>query len=66
MVPGDAGNGQAVFKYDWKTPAFFVYKALFVLLAFLLVHGVVTLVQKVRAGTALPGAGWPGRCRTWP
>lgn len=44
------GTDRLFFKYDWKTPAFFVYKALFVLLAFLLVHGVVTLVQKVRAG----------------
>ena len=42
------GTDRLFFKYDWKTPAFFVYKALFVLLAFLLVHGVVTLVQKVR------------------
>lgn len=44
------GTDRLFFKYDWKTPAFFVYKALFVLLAFLLVHGVVTLVQKMRAG----------------
>lgn len=44
------GTDRLFFKYDWKTPAFFVYKALFVLLAFLLIHGVVTLVQKVRAG----------------
>lgn len=46
------GTDRLFFKYDWKTPAFFVYKALFVLLAFLLVHGVVTLVQKVRAGNS--------------
>ncbi len=31
------------FRYDWKTPYFFVYKALFVLLAFAVVHGAVTL-----------------------
>ena len=37
------------FRYDWRTTAFFVYKALFVLLAFLLVHGIVTLVKKLRA-----------------
>lgn len=36
------------FRYDWKTPYFFVYKALFVLLAFAVVHGAVTLVQKIR------------------
>ena len=36
------------FRYDWKTPYFFVYKALFVLLAFAVVHGAVTLVRKVR------------------
>ena len=36
------------FRYDWKTPYFFVYKALFVLLAFAAVHGAVTLVRKVR------------------
>ena len=69
------------FRYDWRTTAFFVYKALFVLLAFLLVHGIVTLVKKLRAkdrfvwrwrwcrscapGTNLPGGGWPGRCRIW-
>ena len=29
---------------------FFVYKALFLVLAFGLVHGAVTLVQKLRAG----------------
>lgn len=46
------GTDRLFFKYDWKTPAFFVYKALFVLLAFLLVHGIVTLVQKVRAGNS--------------
>ena len=28
------GTDRLFFKYDWKTPAFFVYKALFVLLAF--------------------------------
>lgn len=36
------------FRYDWKTPYFFVYKALFVLLAFAVVHGAVTLVRKIR------------------
>ena len=36
------------FRYDWKSPYFFVYKALFVLLAFAVVHGAVTLVRKVR------------------
>lgn len=36
------------FRYDWKTPYFFVYKAIFVLLAFAVVHGAVTLVRKVR------------------
>lgn len=36
------------FRYDWKSPCFFVYKALFVLLAFAVVHGAVTLVRKVR------------------
>lgn len=36
------------FRYDWKTPAFFIYKALFVLAAFAVIHGVVTLVQKIR------------------
>lgn len=36
------------FRYDWKTPAFFVYKALFLLAAFALIHGVVTLVEKLR------------------
>lgn len=36
------------FRYDWKTPYFFVYKALFMLLAFAVVHGAVTLVRKVR------------------
>lgn len=36
------------FRYDWKTPAFFVYKALFLLAAFALIHGAVTLVQKLR------------------
>lgn len=39
---------QLFFRYDWKTPYFFVYKALFVLLAFAVVHGAVTLVRKVR------------------
>lgn len=39
---------QLFFCYDWKTPYFFVYKALFVLLAFAVVHGAVTLVRKVR------------------
>ena len=38
---------QLFFRYDWKTPYFFVYKALFVLLAFAVVHGAVTLVRKV-------------------
>ena len=37
------------FRYDWRTPAFFVYKALFCLLALAVVHGAVTLVQNVRA-----------------
>lgn len=41
------------FRYDWKTPYFFVYKALFVLLAFAVVHGAVTLVRKVRQKDAL-------------
>ena len=41
------------FWYEPGTPAFFVYKALFVVLAFLLLHGVVTLVQKLRAGDTL-------------
>lgn len=36
------------FRYDWKTPAFFVYKALFLLAAFAVIHGAVTLVQKLR------------------
>lgn len=36
------------FRYDWKSPYFFVYKALFVLLAFAVVHGAVTLVRKIR------------------
>lgn len=36
------------FRYDWRTPAFFVYKILFVLAAFAVVHGLVTLVDKVR------------------
>lgn len=36
------------FCYDWCTPAFFVYKGLFVLLAFAVVHGAVTLAGKIR------------------
>lgn len=36
------------FRYDWRTPAFFAYKALFFLAALAVVHGAVTLVQKVR------------------
>ncbi len=36
------------FRYDWHTPAFFVYKGLFVLLAFAVVHGAVTLVRNIR------------------
>lgn len=36
------------FRYDWRTPAFFIYKALFLLLAFAVVHGAVTLVGKIR------------------
>ena len=36
------------FRYDWRTPAFFVYKGLFVLLAFAVVHGAVTLAGKIR------------------
>lgn len=44
------GTDRLFFRYDWRTPAFFVYKALFLVLAFGLVHGAVTLVQKLRAG----------------
>lgn len=40
------------FRYDWQTPAFFVYKALFVLLAFAVIHGAVTLVGNLRRGDA--------------
>lgn len=36
------------FRYDWRTPAFFVYKALFVLAALAVIHGAVTLVEKLR------------------
>lgn len=36
------------FRYDWHTPAFFVYKGLFLLLAFAVVHGAVTLVRNIR------------------
>ena len=36
------------FRYDWQNPAFFVYKALFVLLAFAVIHGAVTLVGNLR------------------
>ena len=43
------GTDRLFFRYDWRTPAFFVYKALFLVLAFGLVHGAVTLVQKLRA-----------------
>lgn len=38
------------FRYDWQNPAFFVYKALFVLLAFAVIHGAVTLVGNLRRG----------------
>ena len=44
------GTDRLFFRYDWRTPAFLVYKALFLVLAFGLVHGAVTLVQKLRAG----------------
>ena len=44
------GTDRLFFRYDWRTPAFFVYKALFLVLAVGLVHGAVTLVQKLRAG----------------
>lgn len=44
------GTDRLFFHYDWRTPAFFVYKALFLVLAFGLMHGAVTLVQKLRAG----------------
>ena len=44
------GTDRLFFRYDWRTPAFFVYKALFLALAFGLVHGAVTLVQKLRVG----------------
>ena len=44
------GTDRLFFRYDWRTPAFFVYKSLFLVLAFGLVHGAVTLVQKLRAG----------------
>lgn len=53
------------FRYDWRTTAFFVYKALFVLLAFLLVHGIVTLVKSSARRIALSGTGCSGRCRIW-
>ena len=43
------GTDRLFFRYDWRAPAFFVYKALFLVLAFGLVHGAVTLVQKLRA-----------------
>ncbi len=36
------------FRYDWHTPYFFVYKALFLLLAFAVIHGAVTLVCNLR------------------
>lgn len=36
------------FWYDWHSWRFFAYKALFILAAFGVIHGVVTLVQKVR------------------
>lgn len=36
------------FRYDWRTPAFFVYKALFVLAALAVIHGAVTLAEKLR------------------
>lgn len=38
------------FRYDWRTVNFFVYKALFIALAFLLIHGVVELIRRLRAG----------------
>lgn len=36
------------FRYDWHTPYFFVYKALFLLLAFAVIHGGVNLVCSLR------------------
>lgn len=45
---GTLATDRLFFRYDWKSPYFFVYKALFVLLAFAVVHGAVTLVRKVR------------------
>lgn len=36
------------FRYDWHTPYFFVYKALFLLLAFAVIHGAATLVCNLR------------------
>ena len=51
------GTDRLFFRYDWRTPAFFVYKALFLVLAFGLV--------RCAPGTNMPGGGWPGRCRIW-
>ena len=31
------GTDRLFFRYDWRTPAFFVYKALFLVLAFIAV-----------------------------
>ena len=44
------GTDRLFFRYDWCTPACFVYQARVLVLAFGLVHGAVTLVQKLRAG----------------
>ena len=53
------------FRYDWRTPAFFVYKALFVLAALAVIHGAVTLVENCAAGTISRCGGFSGRCPTW-
>lgn len=47
------GTDRLFFRYDWRTPAFFVYKALFL------------VCRSCAPGTNLPGGGWPGRCRIW-
>ena len=59
------GTDRLFFRYDWRTPAFFVYKALFLVLAFGLVHGAGRWCRSCAPGTNLPGGGWPGRCRIW-
>lgn len=52
------GTDRLFFRYDWRTPAFFVYKALFLVLALGLVHGAVTLVpEAARRGQICPAVG---------